>query len=103
MTRVLRLSCACVALVLGARGCHHDDPSSRAIRSTLTSAAAPSSLRTVRWKLVQQIYRDRDYRPLWTTGRKLNEQARELIETLCHAEREGLRAADYDLAGLSAE
>ena len=103
MTRVLRLSCACVALVLGAHGCHHDDPSSRAIRSTLTSAAAPSSLRTVRWKLVQQIYRDRGYRPLWTTGRKLNEQTRELIETLCHAEREGLRAADYDLAGLSAE
>src|SRR5829696_8683281 len=103
MTRVLRLSCACVALVLSAHGCHHDDPSSRAIRSTLASAVAPPSLRTSRWKLVQRIYRDREYRPLWTTGPKLNGQARDLIETLCHGEREGLRAADYDLAGLSAE
>ncbi len=103
MTRVLRLSCACVALLLAAHGCHPDDPSSGAIRSALTTAVAPPSLRTSRWKLVQRIYSDRDYRPLWTTGPKLNRQARDLIETLCHAEREGLRAADYDLAGLSAE
>jgi murein L,D-transpeptidase YcbB/YkuD len=53
--------------------------------------------------LIQQVYRDREYRPLWTSGRKLNGQARDLIETLCHAEREGLRASDYDLAGLRAE
>jgi murein L,D-transpeptidase YcbB/YkuD len=103
MTRVLRLSCACLALVLGAHGCHHENSSSRAIRSTLTSPVAPASLRTSRWKLVQRIYRERDYRPLWTAGRKLNRQARDLIETLCHAERVGLRAADYDLAGLSVE
>jgi L,D-transpeptidase YcbB len=36
-------------------------------------------------------------------GRKVRGQARDLIETLCHAEREGLRAADYDLAGLRTE
>src|SRR5829696_9618327 len=103
MTRVLRLGCVCVALILAAEGCHHDEPSTKAIRSTVSNAAAPPSLRNIRWKLVQEVYGDREYRPIWTGGRDLNGKARELIETLCHAEREGLRAADYNLAGLSAE
>lgn len=103
MTRALLLACACVALVLGANGCHRDDPSAKAIRAAVTSSVTPSSLRSTRWKLIQQVYRHRDYRPFWTDGRKLNGQARDLIETLCHAEREGLRASDYDLAGLRAE
>ena len=103
MTRVLRLGCACVVLAFGVYGCHPDHASTKAIRATVTRAVAPPSLRGTRWKLVQQVYRDREYRPLWTSGRKLNGQARALIETLCHAEREGLRASDYDLAGLRAE
>src|SRR5215210_5462864 len=103
MPRVLPLGCACVALVLAVTGCHHDDPSTKAIRSTVTGAVAPPSMRSMRWKLVQQVYRDREYRPIWTAGRNLNGEARDLIETLCHAEREGLRASDYDLAGLAAE
>src|SRR5918995_5674944 len=103
MTRALLLICACVALILSANGCHRDDPSAKAIRATVTSAVAPPSLRSIRWKLIQQVYRDREYRPLWTAGRKLNGQARDLVETLCHAEREGLRASDYNLRGLRAE
>src|SRR5918995_3515209 len=103
MTRALLLICACVALILSANGCHRDDPSAKAIRATVTSAVAPPSLRSIRWKLIQQVYRDREYRPIWTSGRKLTGEARDLIETLCHAEREGLRAGDYDLAGLGAE
>jgi len=103
MTRVLRLGCACVALILAVEGCRHDEPSTKAIKSTVSNAAAPSSLRSIRWKLVQEVYRDREYRSIWTGGGDLNGAARELIETLCHAEREGLRAADYNLGGLSAE
>jgi murein L,D-transpeptidase YcbB/YkuD len=49
------------------------------------------------------VYQDRDHRSLWLDGRTLNGSARDLIETLCHAEREGLRARDYDLEGLRAE
>ena len=63
----------------------------------------PTSLKGARWKLVRQVYADRDYRPLWFEGDKLRRDARDLIETLCHAEREGLRASDYDLAGLRSE
>jgi murein L,D-transpeptidase YcbB/YkuD len=55
-----------------------------------------------RWQLARQVYADRDHRPLWITGRMVEGRTRELIETLCHAEREGLRAADYDLAAVRA-
>ena len=103
MARVLLLGCACVALILGAAGCSDDASSVKAIQATVTRAAVPPSVRATRWKLVQQVYREREYRPIWTNGAKLNGQARDLIETLCHAEREGLRASDYDLAGLRAE
>jgi murein L,D-transpeptidase YcbB/YkuD len=103
MTRALLLASTSVAVLLGAGGCHRDDPIANAIRATASNAVAPPSLQGSRWKLVQQLYRDRAYRPLWTNGRKVSGQARDLIETLCHAEREGLRAADYDLAGLRTE
>ena len=102
MTRALLLASAYVVL-LGSGGCHRDDPITQAIRATASSSVAPPSVPSPRWKLVQQVYRARDYRPLWVDGGKVTGQARELIETLCHAEREGLRAADYDLAGLRAE
>ncbi|HEV8455206.1 MAG TPA: peptidoglycan-binding protein, partial [Gemmatimonadales bacterium] len=100
MTRALLLASACVVVLLGAGGCRHDDPIAKAIRTTASNAVAPRSIQGGRWKLLQLVYRDRDYRPLWMDGRKVRGQARDLIETLCHAEREGLRAADYDLAGL---
>ena len=102
MTRALLLASACVVTVLGAGGCRRDDPTARQIQTTLSSDNAASTA-GARWQLVRQVYRDRDYRPLWIDGRKVNGSARDLIETLCHAEREGLRAADYDLAGLRTE
>jgi murein L,D-transpeptidase YcbB/YkuD len=100
MTRALLLAFACVVMRLGLSGCRSNDAVSEAIRATASHAAPPQSIQSARWKLVQQVYRDRDYRPLWIRGRNVSGQGRELIETLCHAEREGLRAADYDLAGL---
>jgi L,D-transpeptidase YcbB len=103
MTRALLLASGYVALLLVTNGCHHDEAVTKSIRAIVANAGAPPSIPTGRWKLVQQVYRDRDYRPLWIKGRKVNGQARDLIETLCHAEREGLRAADYDLAGLRTE
>ena len=103
MSRALLPAFACLIPLLASGGCHRDDPVARVIRDTAAHAGAPPSFGAGRWKLVQQVYRDRDYRPLWTDGRKLRGQAHDLIETLCHAEREGLRAADYDLAGLRTE
>jgi murein L,D-transpeptidase YcbB/YkuD len=49
---------------------------------------------------VRQVYDDRDYRPLWTSGGWPLDRAGDLLSTLCRAEREGLRRADYGLLGL---
>jgi L,D-transpeptidase YcbB len=98
MTRATLLVSACAATWLGAVACHRNDPTANAIRSSVASAGQSS-----RARLVAQVYGQRDYRPIWIDGRQLSGRARDLIETLCHAEREGLRAADYDLAGLRTE
>jgi L,D-transpeptidase YcbB len=102
MTRVL-LVFACGVTLLGAGGCRHQDPTAKEIRVTVSSGSAPRSLVGGRWELVRQVYGDRDHRPLWLDGSKVAGRTRDLIETLCHAEREGLRAADYDLAGIRTE
>jgi L,D-transpeptidase YcbB len=98
MTRATLLASACAVALLGTVACHRNDPTANAIRAGV-SAAGESS----RSKLVAQVYGDRDYKAIWIDGRKLNGRARALVETLCHAEREGLRAADYDLAGLKTD
>ncbi|HEY3011149.1 MAG TPA: L,D-transpeptidase family protein [Gemmatimonadales bacterium] len=100
MSRAVLLVSACAVTGLAAGACHRDDPTAKAIRATVSSANPAATFQNTRWKLLRQIYADRDFRSLWIDGRRLKGQARDLIETLCHAEREGLRAADYDLAGL---
>ena len=94
MTRAILLVTTCVAAVLVVSGCHRDDPTTKAIRASLQGEPG---------KLLRQVYDDGHYHARWIDGRKLNGSGRDLIETLCHAEREGLRAADYDLAGLQAD
>jgi murein L,D-transpeptidase YcbB/YkuD len=90
--------------VLGAGACRSENRATvKAVRAVVSADSPPASLQGSRWKLLRQVYRDREFRPLWINGRKLRGQTRELIETLCHVERDGLRAADYDLAGLRDE
>ena len=101
MTRAILLNSACVITLLGAAACG-PDKTAKQLEVTLSSANAAPAI-GARLELVRRVYLDRDYRPLWIDGSKLEGRARDLIETLCHAEREGLRAADYDLDGLKAE
>jgi murein L,D-transpeptidase YcbB/YkuD len=68
------------------------------IRNITSSESPPAYLEGVRWKLVRQIYEDRQYRPLWVGTRPLPDRTKELIANLCDAEREGLRPADYRLS-----
>jgi murein L,D-transpeptidase YcbB/YkuD len=100
MTRVILLASAGLITVLGSGGCRRDDPTTREIRAALSSPDPSTSVAGARWELVRQIYGDRNYRALWLDGTKLAERTRELIETLCHADREGLRASDYRLADI---
>jgi L,D-transpeptidase YcbB len=101
MTRAILLNSACVITLLGAAACGPDE-TAKQLEVTLSSTNAAPAV-GARLELVRRVYLDRDYRPLWIDGSKFEGRALDLIETLCHAEREGLRAADYDLAGLQAE
>jgi murein L,D-transpeptidase YcbB/YkuD len=101
MTRAILLNSACVITLLGATACG-PDKTAKQLEVTLSSANAAPAV-GARLELVRRVYLDRNYQPLWIDGSKLEARARDLIETLCHAEREGLRAADYDLAGLQTE
>jgi L,D-transpeptidase YcbB len=76
------------------------DRISQEIRSITSAERPPAYLEGVRWKLVRQIYEDRQYRPLWVGVRPVPQRTKELIANLCDAEREGLRPADYRLGEL---
>ncbi len=87
--------------LLGAVACRNRvDPINQEIRNITSADSPPAYLEGVRWKLLRQIYEDRQYRPLWVGIRPLPERTKELIANLCDAEREGLRPADYHLSEL---
>ena len=88
-------------LLLGAGACRRgDDAVGAEIRELASASEAPAALKGARWKVLKKVYEDREYRPLWTADGRPRGIARELAATLCDAEREGLRPADYDLADL---
>jgi len=91
----------CLIALLGTVACHEPaDRISHEIRNITSAERPPAYLEGVRWKLVRQIYEDRQFRPLWVGIRPVPERTRELIANLCDAEREGLRPADYRLGEL---
>ena len=95
--RALRAWSVLLAL-LGAGACRRAaDTIDREIRTIVSADEPPAYLEGTRWKLVRQIYEDRQYRPLWVGGRRLPERTKDFVANLCDAEREGLRPADYRL------
>lgn len=102
MSRVLCVASSCLVALAGIGGCTGglDDAVGNEIRARVSSTKAPPYLGGVSWSLVRQVYRDRDDRPLWTKGGQPLGGARKLAASICRAEREGLRPADYDLEGL---
>ncbi|MGN6391606.1 MAG: L,D-transpeptidase family protein [Gemmatimonadales bacterium] len=89
-------------LALGALGCHRDvdRQATREIGALVAARQAPAFVRGVRWSLMQQVYSDRKDRPIWVRGGHPRGKARELVRAICRSGEEGLRPADYDLAGL---
>ena len=91
----------CLIALLGTVACRQSaDRISQEIRNITSAEGPPAYLEGVRWKLLRQIYEDRDYRPLWIGMHPVPERTRDLIGSLCDAEREGLRPADYRLSEL---
>jgi L,D-transpeptidase YcbB len=88
----------CLIALVGTGACRRSaDPIGQEIRNVISAEKPPAYLEGVPWKLVRQIYEDRQYRPLWVDVRRLPERTKDLIANLCDAEREGLRPADYRL------
>jgi murein L,D-transpeptidase YcbB/YkuD len=91
----------CLFVLVGTVGCGRSgDRVSQEIRTIVSAEKPPAYLEGVHWKLVRQIYQDRDYRPVWVGVNPLPERTRQLIASLSDAEREGLRSADYRLPEL---
>jgi L,D-transpeptidase YcbB len=91
----------CLIGLLGAVACRRPpDRIGQEIRQVVSAEKPPSYLQGVNWKLLRQIYQDRQYRPLWVAGDPVPERTRELIANLCDAAREGLHPADYHLPEL---
>jgi L,D-transpeptidase YcbB len=100
MFRPARTVWPCIAL-LGIVACRQsEDRINQEIRNIVSAEKPPAYLEGVRWKLLRQVYEDRQYRPLWVGVRPVPERTKDLIANLCDAEREGLRPADYRLAEL---
>ena len=55
----------CLIALLGAVACRRSpDPTGQEIRNIISAERPPAYLEEVRWELVRQIYKDRQYRPL---------------------------------------
>src|SRR5690349_5882152 len=91
----------CLIAVSCAIACREsDDGVSQEIRTIVSAEKPPTYLAGARWKLVRQIYQDRQYRPLWVGVHPVPDRTKELVATRGHAEWEGLRPADYRLVEL---
>jgi L,D-transpeptidase YcbB len=90
-----------VLLFVATASCNRTDRAvGHRIRDVVSSPKPPANLAGGRWKLLQQVYRDREYRPLWLERGKPTRETAKLVATLCGAERDGLRPSDYHLADL---
>jgi L,D-transpeptidase YcbB len=99
--RGYRTAAVCLVALAGA-GCHRglDRDVEREIQARVAERQPPAFVRGVRWSLVQQVYRDHRHRPFWVRGSSPQGRAKELVRRICRSGDEGLRPADYDLAGL---
>lgn len=93
---------AAAAAGLVVLGCHKDrsEATAAAVRAAVAATKPPAGIPASRWRVVQAVYGDRAAAPLWLEGGRPTDRARELVQALCHADAQGLRPRDYDLAGL---
>ena len=96
---VLRL--AIPVLALAACGGDATEQLAGELRRVVADSTAPAYAKSVRWKVVQAIYADRSYEPMWVGADRPTERARDLVTAVASAETHGMRVRDYGLAGLA--
>jgi L,D-transpeptidase YcbB len=70
------------------------------VRQAIDSAPAPAGMAPLRWQMIQAVYRERKFAPLWTTLDKPSERGLEFINAITGAESQGLRPSEYHLKTL---
>ena len=102
MRRVIGVALVCLVLSMGIGGCADDldDAVGREIRKRVSAEKPPSSESGASWDLIRQVYRDREERPLWSRRGRPLARAKDLVNSICRAGKEGFRPADYDVEGL---
>ena len=71
-----------------------------AVRQVIDSQPAPVGIPGLRWRMIQAVYRERKFEPLWTSLNRPTERGLEFINALVGAESQGLRSSDYHLPAL---
>src|SRR5574338_929259 len=91
-------------LVLAALSCGGSVPVEQvtaSLNQLLGEKKAAAGVPPDQWDATQAVYKARNGTPLWVENGKPNANARALVDAIASADKEGLRSADYDLAGLS--
>jgi murein L,D-transpeptidase YcbB/YkuD len=70
------------------------------MRQVIDSAPAPAGMAALRWRMIQAVYRERKFEPLWTSLAKPTERGLAFINAITGAEAQGLRSSDYHLKDL---
>jgi murein L,D-transpeptidase YcbB/YkuD len=75
--------------------------STRALVQQSLGESAPAFATAENWKMLQEAYRERENRALWSEGAAISERARRLVQAVCQADQQGLHRNRFDLEGLS--
>ena len=105
MSRLQSIALRLAVPMLLIAACGGDDVGDRLtgeLRRVVADSAAPAYARSARWKVVQAIYADRAYEPMWVGADRPTERARDLVTAVASAETHGMRVRDYGLDGLAA-
>ena len=71
-----------------------------ALARAVDSSAAPAGMTAGHWSMVQRLYRERRFQPLWAELDQPTARGRQFVNALVNSESQGLRPADYDLIGI---
>jgi murein L,D-transpeptidase YcbB/YkuD len=94
-----RMGIALLVMVAGCGGVTRSEVSA-AISGAVAPERPPAYVGDGAWKVMRDIYADRENAPLWVTPDKPLSEARALVDAIVGAESQGLRVGEYDLAGL---